>query len=124
MAARRILVVDDDPLVISTFKAFLSDDGHFIESAATGEEAMAKLGTAPYDLVIADYTLPLMNGVELAGKIRSSNPEQPFILTSGSPTVLLPSMPLVPNLGLLSKPFEAHELKQAVTRMLGARFHL
>jgi CheY-like chemotaxis protein len=121
MAGRRILVVDDDVLVASTFEAFLSGDGHDVDTAGSAEEALAKFRAAPYDLVITDLTLPHMTGLELARALRQVLPHQPIILTSGSPQATeISNLGHLPVNLLLGKPFVAADLQEALARTLSA----
>jgi CheY-like chemotaxis protein len=116
LAGRRILVVDDDPLVALTFKTFLTGDGHQVETAGSAEEALIKVHASHYDLVITDHILPHMTGVELARQLRLRLPAQPIILTSGSPQPIDPGEPNFPSVCLLGKPFVPQELKAAVAK--------
>ncbi len=121
MAGRRILVVDDDVLVASTFEAFLTGDGHDVDTAGSAEEALAKFRAAPYDLVITDLTLPHMTGLELARALRQVFPHQPIILTSGSPQATeISNLGNLPVNLLLGKPFVAADLQEALARTLSA----
>jgi len=113
---RRILVVDDDPLVALTFEALLSEDGHQVETAESGEDALAKFGAGSYDLVITDQGLPRMTGMELARALREKVPAQRIILASGSPQALAKEQLPNPDVYLLGKPFIPEELKAAVER--------
>jgi signal transduction histidine kinase/CheY-like chemotaxis protein len=80
----RILLVEDDPLVLSATTALLEDLGHTVAGAATGEEALVMLKTGDaFDLTITDYAMPGMTGLELAKRIRDEWPDMPLLLASG-----------------------------------------
>lgn len=119
-ASRRILVVDDDPLVALTFQALLSEDGHKVETAESAEDALAKFCAGSYDLVITDQGLPRMTGMELARALREKVPAQRIILTSGSPQAQFKDQSPCPNVYLLGKPFIPEELKAAVAHTFTA----
>jgi response regulator RpfG family c-di-GMP phosphodiesterase len=71
---RRVLVVDDSP-TIRQFCAFaLQEEGIPCDEVANGYEALAALGTRSYDLVLSDWQMPGMTGLELCRKIRSNPP--------------------------------------------------
>ena len=75
-----ILLVDDEPLVLDSLKLLLSIDRHQVTLAAGGHEALLLFNSAPYDLVILDYLMPDMLGVDLANNIRQMVPTQPIII--------------------------------------------
>jgi CheY-like chemotaxis protein len=80
----RILLVEDDPLVLSATTAMLEDLGHTVTAAATGEEALGILmADHSFDLTITDYAMPGMTGLELAKRIRAEWPALPLLLASG-----------------------------------------
>ena len=61
--AKRILLVDDEPLMIKGLKRTLEQDGYETDSAADGEEALKKLNAGHYDLVLLDVMLPKLSGI-------------------------------------------------------------
>src|SRR5206468_8124896 len=74
---RRILVVDDEPFVCDAVKMMLNFDGHVVETASNGKEALAMFEKGKYDLVITDFAMPKMKGDELAAAIKERSPKQP-----------------------------------------------
>ena len=66
----RLLVVDDDRLVLANIADGLEQAGYAVSRAVTGEEAIRICAEAPPDLVIMDFRLPGLSGVETARKIR------------------------------------------------------
>lgn len=82
--ALRILMVDDDPLVLAATTSMLEDLGHTAQVAASGEEAMALLRQHDgFDLLLTDHLMPGMSGVQLAARARTLRPELPILLASG-----------------------------------------
>ena len=71
-APLRILVVDDDSESRQTIEELLSRAGHACASANDGAEAWAKQQAQPFDVILADWTMPRMTGIELCGLVRSS----------------------------------------------------
>src|SRR5712692_1416173 len=59
---RRILVVDDEPFVCDAVKMMLNFDGHVVETASNGKEALALFDKGKFDLVITDFAMPSMKG--------------------------------------------------------------
>jgi CheY-like chemotaxis protein len=81
--AARILLVDDNKLGLVARKAVLEDLGYRITTAQEGQEAFEHLLRDRFDLVITDYKMPKMNGLELIAKIRGRELDMPIILISG-----------------------------------------
>src|ERR1051326_923726 len=81
-AARRILVVDDDEFVRDMFSEFLNEQ-YACLTAASSDEALAKLARDAYGLVISDIQMPGRNGVELLREIRLRYPDTAVIMISG-----------------------------------------
>lgn len=80
----RILLVDDEPLLLNLACAFLEEDKDFIVTpVASAEEALALLDVSPYDVVVSDYQMPSMNGIEFLRAVRVGHPDLPFILFTG-----------------------------------------
>src|SRR5205809_7788818 len=82
VAPRRILVVDDDLSVAQTMRLVLKIDRHDVEIAEDGEQALAMFQAAPYDLVITDFKMANMDGLELARALRVLQPGLPIILVT------------------------------------------
>lgn len=79
----RLLVVDDEQDVISLLETLLKKDGHEVETATSGEEALAKMEENIPDLVITDLYMDGMNGMQLMESIHSKTPLLPVIILSG-----------------------------------------
>ncbi len=79
----RILLVDDNKLGLIARKALLEDAGHRITTALEGQEALERFAREKFDLVITDYKMPRMNGLDLIRRIRERSQNIPIILISG-----------------------------------------
>ena len=77
--AKRILLVDDEPLIVKGLKFSLEQDGYETNSAADGEEALEKFRAGNYDLVLLDVMLPRLSGIEVCQAIRETS-EVPIIM--------------------------------------------
>ena len=82
-AIRKVLVVDDDPVVGKSFDRVLSRKGYAVITARNGEEALTKLHNETYDLVFTDIKMPGMNGLEVAERVRASQPWLPVVIVTG-----------------------------------------
>ncbi len=76
----RILVVDDEEGVRSFLAESLEMDGHHVEEAANGQEALERLRSRSFDLVLTDLRMPGMDGLELLQKVLAEQPEVEFIV--------------------------------------------
>jgi CheY-like chemotaxis protein len=79
----RILLVDDNAHGLSARKTVLEELGHRIGTAASGSEALEQFGRHKFDLVVTDYKMPRMDGLELIARLRKQAPDLPIILISG-----------------------------------------
>ena len=80
--ARKILIVDDEPLIVKGLKYSLEQDGYEIDSALDGEEALEKFFAGRYDLVLLDVMLPRMDGIEVCQRIREKSTVPIIMLTA------------------------------------------
>jgi CheY-like chemotaxis protein len=82
-SGRIILSVDDEAGVLYSRQKILQAAGYDVLSASDGEQALDFLASAPVDLVVLDYSMPGINGEEVARKIKADRPDIPIILVSG-----------------------------------------
>jgi len=113
---KRILVVDDDQAVRRFIVECLRTLGYSVEEAAGGEEGLRLMrGTEP-DLLLVDYAMPGMTGVDVILKARAAAPDIPIILATGYAD--MEAVDRVMPLDLLRKPFRLSELTNAVSKAL------
>ena len=72
--AKRILLVDDEPLILKGLKYTLEQEGYETESAMDGEEALARFQDGHFDLILLDVMLPKMDGIAVCQRIREKEP--------------------------------------------------
>jgi CheY-like chemotaxis protein len=115
---KRILVVDDEPPVADTIKRVLVLGGHTVEIAETGEQASRLYDVGKYDLIVTDYALGKMTGLDLAAEIRAKSPKQPIILISAYAESLAYRTERLANIDvLLGKPFALEDLHAALVKL-------
>lgn len=115
---RRILVVDDEPEVCHAVKMLLNFDGHIVETASNGTDALAMFGNGKFDLIITDFEMPKMRGDELAAAIKARSPKQPIVMITAYAEMLQSSgVPLKGVDFLISKPFLLENLRQAIAKV-------
>lgn len=81
---QRILIVDDDVEICRLNLDFLSDVGYQTDVAESGVNAWKMIQRNRYDLIITDYNMPGLNGLDLVKRLRANKISTPVILTSGS----------------------------------------
>jgi len=120
MVPKRILVVDDEPLVCLSLKMLLASDGHRVVTANSAEEGWAFLCGGGFDLVISDYAMPQVKGDQLATRIKKRWPGLPVLLI----TVYAEIFESGSNHStwadaFISKPFRLEDLREAIVRVTG-----
>jgi CheY-like chemotaxis protein len=80
---RKVLVVDDDPVVGKSFDRVLTGKGYAVITAASGQEALNKLESENYDVVFTDIKMPGMSGLEMAEQVKAKRPWLPVVIITG-----------------------------------------
>ena len=118
----RILLVDDEEIVLHLFVSILELDHHEVTTAHDGNGALAALAHGVFDLVITDLVMPDKEGIETIVEMRKTRPELPIIAMSGGGRGSAADyLELAANLGArktLTKPFAAQALLDAVQEVL------
>ena len=83
---RKVLVVDDDPVVGRSFDRVLSKRGYAVVTAGDGAEALRKIAAEEYDVVFTDIRMPGIDGISVAERIRDRQPWLPVVIVSGYAT--------------------------------------
>lgn len=78
-----VLIIDDDPDVLSTLAKHLVYFGYEVITATDGLEGMKKLEEGGYDLVITDIVMPYVSGVGVVSRLKEKNPDIPVIAITG-----------------------------------------
>jgi CheY-like chemotaxis protein len=119
--SKKILVADDESHILNVVSLKLSNAGYVVVTASDGQEAYELATDQRPDLIITDYHMPLLSGLELCQKLRQST------ATAGIPTILLTARGygLEPTdmeqngiSRLVSKPFSPRQLLATVNEML------
>ncbi|MFN8553223.1 MAG: response regulator transcription factor [Candidatus Obscuribacterales bacterium] len=79
----KIIMVDDDVALCGVVKDWLESQGHTIETVFTGRDGEDFLTTYKYDLIILDWTLPDLQGVDICGKMRRTGLQTPILMLTG-----------------------------------------
>lgn len=121
-ARRRLLVVDDEPDILRSVKAYLEGAlGIEVLTATSGLDGLALLRASPVDLVISDFLMPGMNGLQFLAAAMELRPGVPRIMLTAFPDLDLVAKALR-QAGIsmfLIKPIQPAALEEAVLRELG-----
>lgn len=112
---KRILIVDDEKNIRIALKQCFKGENYKVEMANDGEEAIEKLRSDKYDLILMDYQMPNKNGLEVLEDIRKNNIETRVIIMTayGTVDIAVDSMKLG-AVDFLSKPFTIAKVKDVV----------
>jgi CheY-like chemotaxis protein len=80
---KKVLVVDDDPVISHSFNRVLAGKGYVVVSAENGQEALKKIANEKYDAVFADIRMPGEDGIEVARQVRAEQPWMPVVIITG-----------------------------------------
>jgi len=83
----RILVVEDEPKLLASLRRGLSEQGHAVDVAQDGEEALGLAELLPYDLLILDVMLPRLDGIEVCRRLRARKVGVPILMLTARDTV-------------------------------------
>jgi signal transduction histidine kinase/DNA-binding response OmpR family regulator len=121
----RILVVDDDALIIRALEEALAADGHSVVAAAGGQAAIDAFASAlatgtPHEVVITDLGMPYVDGRQVAAAVKSQSPRTPVILLTGWGQQNAPQGESNSNIDqILSKPPRIREIRSALALLNG-----
>ncbi len=79
---KKILIVDDEPLIVKGLKFSLEQDGYAVDAAYDGEEALEKIGAHEYDMILLDVMLPKVDGMQVCQQVRQSSDVPIIMLTA------------------------------------------
>jgi putative two-component system response regulator len=117
--AERILVVEDDPLMLSALEILLEDEGYDVTTASSGMEAIEKAKAANFDLVVSDVRMAEMDGIETLTNVKKQQPDARSIVITGYASPDIPVQAI--KLGVddyIMKPFDDRQFVASVKRCL------
>jgi DNA-binding NtrC family response regulator len=114
---KRIIIVDDEASSRVILKKIISDAGYSVTLASSGEEAIKKISTSRFDIMLTDLNMPVMNGIELTEKVLQLEPDMIVILITayGSIRTAVEAIRLG-AFDFLSKPVNKEELLLIISR--------
>ena len=119
----RVLIIDDDDDARNGLRRLLEAEGHEVEEAADGSQALRRFAGSPADLVFTDIFMPHMDGLEFVMRLRETFPEAPIIAMSGGGQISAePVLHAAEALGVvrsLEKPLTREVVREALAEALG-----
>lgn len=117
----RILIVDDEPLILEMCVEFLTLEGYSVDTVRDARDALSKLDEHKYDMIISDMKMPFMGGVRFHELIRERHPEliERMIFITGD-VLNTETKTFLENISnpCLTKPFSLKELREAVKNLI------
>ncbi len=117
MKEKKILIVDDEENIRFLFKEELEEEGYQIEMASNGYEAVEKVKSSKYDLVVLDIKMPGMDGIQTLNEIKNIYKDQPVILCSAYGEFKQDFSSWISD-AYVVKSADTTELKQTIKRLL------
>ena len=116
----RVLLVEDDELVLTTTAQLLEELGATVTKARSTEEALSRLDSESFDLLIADYRLPGSSGVELVRHARQRRPDIAAAVITGDPSIEELRRLVESDTDVIQKPVRADRLARLFSRLTHA----
>src|SRR5437667_1743602 len=117
----RILLIEDDPAIVTSLQQILAADGYAVSLAKRGDEGLAMAQSQPFDVVVTDLKLPGLSGLELIRQLHTSKPRLPLILmTAHGTTETAIEATKFGAYDYLLKPFEMAELIELVSQAINS----
>jgi DNA-binding NtrC family response regulator len=113
----RVLVVDDEEALRVSVAKILSRLGHTVDTAGTATEGLRLLSTQPYELVLTDFRLPDLDGLEVLARARAIRPEAEVVLFTGFGSIPLAVQAIKHGAyDFVTKPFKRADLERGGAR--------
>ncbi len=113
-----VLFVEDEALIRISTADFLQESGFRVMEAGSAKEALAVVAEETVDILVTDLHLPEMTGLDLAARIRESQPDLPVIFATGDRYVL--GMEQVPGAATIIKPYDYEALLALIRKMIAS----
>lgn len=115
----KVLLVDDDVVMSNSIRDWLVFEKHVVETAQDGEEALALLSTYTYDVIVLDWEMPKLSGIEVCRRFRAKGGSTPILFLTGRDMVIDKETGLDSGADdYITKPFHVRELSARVRALL------
>ncbi len=119
MTKAKVLVIDDDQIVLDSISQVLTDENYDVDVTLRGREGLERAIRKDYDIVLIDIRMPDIGGIRVLRGIKRNRPALPLVIITGYATA--PSVVMAKELGaagFIEKPFEPEELLRTVASAL------
>jgi len=113
---KRVLIVDDEFGIVEALSDVLGEEGLAVSTARNGRDALKRAAEARPDLILCDYMMPVMDGLQFLTELRKTDAATPVVLMTAVKQEQLPTDLEVA--AVLQKPFGVNELLAVVKRLL------
>ena len=121
---KTVLVIDDEQWILDLAGELLRTEGHAVETASSGQQALELMSQQKFDVLVSDWKMPGLNGIRLHEHLLATNPESAkrmLFMTGDVVSDTFQAFLSEHHLSCLSKPFAISEFRAAVTRMVNAK---
>jgi len=115
-ASSRVLIADDDPLLLELLQDFLTGQGYEVAAVATGAQVLDAVPTFQPDVIVVDMVLPDLSGTDVLAALRRAGLTVPVILISGHQIIVREGF-----FGVFRKPFHFRRLAEVVAAAVDHR---
>ncbi len=115
----KILLIDDDEWIRDSMRLFFESEGCELVTLETAEEAIEMIGKQPFDIIIADFRLPCMDGIEMFKRIRGScRCTIKILITAYMNEKVVSAANEAMIHDLIEKPFKTETIEESLTKLL------
>ena len=114
----RILIIDDSIIIRNLLDEYLSDLGHETGLAVDGQDGIDQAIAGDYVIAICDIHMPKRNGYQVFREVRDARPEIAFVMTDSLPDELAERAKAEGAYAILTKPFDLHQVRSTIERLL------
>jgi len=115
----KLLLIDDDEWIRDSMRLFFEGEGCDLVTLETAEEALEKVGKQPFDIIIADFRLPGMDGIELFKRIQGScRSSLKILITAYMTEKVVSAAKKVGVHDMIEKPFKTETIEESLSKLL------
>lgn len=114
----RILLVEDEVLISMSTSLLLEDEGHHVDVAHDGIRGLDMALASPPDLIITDYMMPRMSGLDMIVELRARGSTVPIVLATSVPEAQLPATYPGGHDAYVGKPYRVTQILEVLARLM------
>ncbi len=117
MVPTRILIVDDDEAIRSVLAEIFKEEGYWVQVAGNGRQALQTLTAVPFDVLLTDISMPVMDGRELARALRERAISVPLVAMTASRNIVKTAREMRAA-AYIEKPFDVDALLSTIDQVV------